>query len=586
MTDKTRMVTRRLFLGGGVVGAGLALTGCNFEGGSSSTQDDEGGGGGGPTGTVRMSMGSVESLDPHYVNNAMLVVPAGLLEGLTFSNDEGTEPIPAAAESWEVSDDGLTYTFTMRSGATWSNGDPVTAADAEWSFKRLLTPTGAGSNYAAGASSYLNGLNIKGASEFLGAETDDWSTVGVTAPDDSTLEIELASPNSDFLLLLSHYSMVLVHPPSLEDGGQEWMQPENWVGNGAYVPDQWEPTTSLRMVANDAYWDYENVSVQTIELVIGMDETARMASFDTGDIDITGGSATTVDEREDLQELASRVDGYSLRYLQRMWGGHEASEDVRVRQALSMAIDREAIAAIKSTDEAGPSLIPGNVVPGWDESLAMAYDVDGARALMSDAGLDQVPNLRIQYNFEDPWLAVLADQWQEAFDTEVTIDILESGVHSDTRWQPYEDDSVISLYGGTFSGLPTMTNWVNNIFPPSYVMQFSMPTADWLEYQEIQVDDSLSDVDRAVALEEKLRGSADPKAVEFADRAAEAMGILDEDERTAAYIEAAMLREGLAFTIPISWSGRLMLVAEKVSGFHLRPSPEYAYYKYLTVDDS
>ncbi|HIZ35335.1 MAG TPA: hypothetical protein H9815_06120, partial [Candidatus Ruania gallistercoris] len=128
-----------------------------------------------------MSMGSIESLDPHYVNNAMLVVPAGLLEGLTFSNDEGTEAIPAAAESWEVSDDGLNYTFTMRQGATWSNGDPVTADDAEWSFQRLLSPTGAGSNYAAGASSYLNGLNIKGASEFLGAETDDWSTVGITA---------------------------------------------------------------------------------------------------------------------------------------------------------------------------------------------------------------------------------------------------------------------------------------------------------------------------------------------------------------------------------------------------------------------
>ena len=587
MTDNTFMITRRLFLGGGAAGAAIALGGCNFQGGSDTAPGDGGGGdGSGPSGTVRISMGSIESLDPHYVNNAMLVVPAGLLEGLTFSNDEGTEAIPAAAESWEVSDDGLNYTFTMRQGATWSNGDPVTADDAEWSFKRLLSPTGAGSNYAAGASSYLNGLNIKGASEFLGAETDDWSTVGITASDESTLEIELASPNSDFLLLLSHYSMVLVHPPSLEGGGQEWMQPENWVGNGAYVPEFWEPTTSLQMVANESYWDYENVGVQTIELVIGMDETAREASFDAGEIDITGASATSVAEREDLQELVAQVDGYSVRYLQRMWGGHEASNDVRVRQALSMAIDREAIAAIKSTDEAGTSLVPGNVVPGWDESIAQEYDVDGARALMEEAGLDQVPPLRIQYNFEDPWLSVLADQWQEAFDTEVTIDILESGVHSDTRWAPYENDSVISLYGGTFSGLPTMTNWVNNIFPPSYVMQFSMSTADWMEYQEIQADESLGDVERATALDEKLRSSADPKAVEFADKAAAAMGILDEGERTAAYLEAAQIREELAYTIPISWSGRMMLVAEKVSGFYLRPSPEYAYYKYLTVDES
>src|SRR5699024_4115085 len=130
MTDNRFMITRRLFLGGGALGTAVALGGCNFQGGSSSSQEGGDGDGGGPTGTVRMSMGSIDSLDPHYVNNAMLVVPAGLLEGLTFSNDEGTEAIPAAAESWEVSEDGLVYTFTMREGATWSNGDPVTADHA------------------------------------------------------------------------------------------------------------------------------------------------------------------------------------------------------------------------------------------------------------------------------------------------------------------------------------------------------------------------------------------------------------------------------------------------------------------------
>src|SRR5699024_2964712 len=157
---------------------------------------------------------------------------------------------------------GTVYTFTMREGATWSNGDPVTAGDAEWSFKRLLSPTGAGSNYASGASSYLGGLGIKGADEHLSGASDDWDSVGISAPDDSTLVVELAMPNADFLLMMSHYSMVLVQPPTLEEYGTDWMQPENWVGNGAFVPEVWEPTTSLQMRANDAYWDYENVGVQ------------------------------------------------------------------------------------------------------------------------------------------------------------------------------------------------------------------------------------------------------------------------------------------------------------------------------------
>src|SRR5690625_1298677 len=460
-------LNRRIFLGGGVSAAAVALAGCNFTGDAGGSSDGNGNGdadgGGGPSGTLRLyfSGATIDSLDPHYVNNAMIVVPSGLLEGLVFADDESTGAVPAAAEDWEVSEDETVYTFYMRQGATWSNGDPVTADDAEWSFQRLLTPTGAGTNYAARASSYLTGRGILGATDFMAGATDDWGSVGIQALDEDTLEIELEAPNADSLLLMSHYSMALVHPPSLEDGGQDWMLPENWVGNGAYVPDVWEPTTQLRMVANESYWDYENVGVQTVDHALGLDGTSSLASFTAGEIDIAVAGAATLDERGDLEENRVQVDGYTMRYIQRMWGGHEAGNDARVRRALSMAIDREAIAELSSSDEAGVSLIPGNVVPGWDESLAIPYDVDGARALLQEAGLDQMPNLRVQFNFDDAWLPILADQWEQAFDTSVNIDILEGGVHSETRWQPHEDDSVISFYGGTFSGVSTLNNWIN-----------------------------------------------------------------------------------------------------------------------------
>src|SRR5690625_3892918 len=236
MTDhKDVRLNRRVFLGGGVGSAALALGGCGFsDSGASSSADDDSASAenGGPSGSVRIvfTHGAIDSLDPHYVNNAMLVVPAGLLEGLVFANDDSTDVVPAAAESWEVSEDQTVYTFQMRQGATWSNGDPVVAGDAEWSFRRLLTPTGAGTDYTSGASSYLTGLGIAGAEDFMTGATDDWESVGISAPDDDTLVVELEAPNADFLITMSHYSMVLVHPPSLEDGGQEWMQPENWVG--------------------------------------------------------------------------------------------------------------------------------------------------------------------------------------------------------------------------------------------------------------------------------------------------------------------------------------------------------------------
>src|SRR5699024_5775935 len=129
---------------------------------------------------------------------------------------------------WDVSDDGLVYTFHMRSGATWSNGDPVTAEHVEWTYHRLLTPTGATVGAASGSTSYQLGLGITGASDFAAGTLADWEQVGVKALDDATVEITLDQLNPGFLMGMTHYSMVLLHPESLESKPKDWMQPENF----------------------------------------------------------------------------------------------------------------------------------------------------------------------------------------------------------------------------------------------------------------------------------------------------------------------------------------------------------------------
>jgi len=580
---------RRLFLGGGVSATALALAGCSFdEGGSSADSDTEDGNGSGPSGsaTLRLTPATIDSLDPHYVNNAMIVVPAGLLEGLVFSNEDVTDVLPAAAESWEVSEDETLYTFTMREGATWSNGDPVTADDAEWSFRRLLTPTGAGSTYTTGASSYLTGIGIKGAVDHMTGAIDDWDEVGVRALDESTLEVELEAPNADFLIMMSHYSMVLVHPASVEEDAQAWMEPENWVGNGAFVPTRWDPTSSLQMEANETYWDYENVGLRSIEMLLGMDNTAALASFTSGEIDAAVAEATVVEQREDLQEQLVQVPGYAVSYLRYMYGGHEAARDQRVRQALSMAIDREALAAAASTTfEPGTSLIPGNTVPGWDESIAVSYDPDAARDLLDEAGYgDDLPNIRIQSSSEGETTVLLADQWAEVFGVEVNIDVLEAGVHSESLTQPVEDDSLIHVRPGSFGGISTMNNWINNIFGPDFMMQASLSADDFMAYQDIEADDSMDGAEKAEALGAFMREHADPDTVAFSDLAAEAAAELDADTRLAKFLEAAQIREQSAWVYPLTWDAWSFVVSEDIGGFQLRPSPEFIYYKYLTLD--
>ena len=463
MTNTQTFFSRRRFMG---VGAGVAAVGalgaCSFEGGGSSGGAG-GGGGDGEAARFRMFGTVLDSLDPHYVNDALYYVAAGLLEGLVLSNDDVTGVEPAAAESWEASEDGLTYTFTMREGAVWSNGDPITSADAEASFRRVLTPTGAGSSYTTGSTSYLPGLGIKGAVDFQSGVTDDWSTVGVTAPDERTIVIELDVPNPDFLIGMSHYSMLLVHTPTIEELGTDWMLPENWVGNGPYKPSSWNPTSSLALVSNEAYWDHDNLGLQSIELVLGMDDTAAQVSFQSGDLDITIANAVAEADPANAEYLV--VDpGFAVQYVRFMYGSHEAVRDVRVRKAISMAIDREALASLRpDAADAGLSLIPGNVVSEWEESLATSFDPDGARALMSEAGYDTVPPIRLQSSSESPFFNLLLDTWADVFDVETSNDVLEAGVHSESLTQGVDDSSKISVFSSSFGGISTLNNWISNI---------------------------------------------------------------------------------------------------------------------------
>lgn len=573
---------RRALLGAGIGGTGLLATGCSI------FDSDSGGGGGGggddgPAITIARTS-DIDSLDPHYVNSSMYILPASMMEGLVMQDEDGSDVVPALAESWEVSEDELTYTFHLRQ-ANWSNGDPITAEDAVWSFERLLTPTGAGSGYTTGASSYLPSVGIRGAADYQAGALDSFDEVGISAPDESTVVIELEDPNPDLLLNMSHYSMSVLHPPSVDAEPQNWTQPENWVGNGPYVLTNWVPNSTLEMERNPEYWDADSVQVQRITVQLAGELTTQTLAFRNDELDIIGVTGETLQTDPDLEESAVRVDGYSTFYLQSMWGGHEALQDQRVRRAISMAIDREAMTETDAGIEAAGSLIPDSV-PGWSEELLVPFDPDGARALLKEAGImDDLPGLRIQAGYEEPILEVMREGLIDVLGIDVTIDVLESGVHAETRWQLHEDTSTMSYYYGSFAGVSTMPNWIFNIFGTDHVRQFSMPYEAWEEMEAVQSDDSLEGNEVAAEVEEILSTQSTDDAQQYAVMAEDAMTTLDEDERAQKFIAAAKQREELAYTVPLAWGAQLLAASDRLSGIQLRPSPEGYYYKHLTVSE-
>jgi len=180
-------------------------------------------------------------LDPQVVStNQAAAISMALCEGLTNYDPRDLHPVPGVSASWEVSSDGLTYTFHLRPDARWSNGDSVTADDFVFSAHRILSPK------FAGEFAYMF-FPVRGAEDFALGRTSDFSTVGIRALDPHTLRYELRQPAPFFLTLVAHWSWYPVHPATIlkfgrmDQFGTAWTRPGNFVGNGPFALEQWRP---------------------------------------------------------------------------------------------------------------------------------------------------------------------------------------------------------------------------------------------------------------------------------------------------------------------------------------------------------
>lgn len=382
------------------------------------------------------------SLDPHIATGVTEnKIISALTEGLVAhhkSDDNAVEP--GVAERWEHNADYSVWTFFLNPEARWSNGDRVTAHDFVFSFERMLSP--------ALAAEYGQMLFImKNAREFNSGEVTDFADVGAKALDDTTLELTLVGPTPFFLSMLMHYSWFPVHPPTIErNGGMtdrdgRWTLPGNHVGNGPFMLAEWRPNQYIKVVPNPYYWDREVVRLNAIYYLVIGDANTERRMFDSRRLHVTNTlpSNDIAWFRANRPEVL-RIAPYLGTYFYRFNVTRAPLNDVRVRQALSKAIDRELL--VEAVVQGGQQAAFGYVPPGFNDYQTprmVEFNPEEARRLLAEAGFPNgrgFPRKTILFNTLEDHRKIaeaIAAMWREHLNIQVDMENKEWKVYLDAQ---------------------------------------------------------------------------------------------------------------------------------------------------------
>lgn len=321
-------------------------------------------------------------IDPaHVTDQGGMRVAAAIFEGLTRIDEHG-QAEPGLASHWEVSDDGLTYTFHLREEARWSDGRPVTADDFVRAWERTLRPA-TGSGYANVMYPIVN------AEAYHSGEIDDFGKVGARAIDERTLEVRLVNPTPYFIDLCAFITLAPTPVELVEKHGGRWTMPQHVVGTGAYRLVGWKLDDRFQLERNPYYWDADNVQIGTIDVLSVSDPNTAINYFLTGTADLITDKAmipaALVDVLADQPWFHSgpMLGTYFIRFNVTK----PPFDDLRIRQAFALAVDRSRITE-KITRlgelEAFSFTPPGT--GGYTPPEGPGFDPERARELLAEAG--------------------------------------------------------------------------------------------------------------------------------------------------------------------------------------------------------
>jgi len=347
-----------------------------------------------------------QSLDPAIITGEPEIrIVQALFEGLTTRNAKG-EVIPGVAQSWTLSPDGLTYSFTLRPNAKWSNGDPVTAYDFLKSWERALNPLT--------ASQYSYQLYYLANGEAYGTgKLTDFSQVGVKTLDEHTLVVTLVHPTAYFLELATLPVLYPVYLPTIQKYGNDWMKPGRIVSNGPYVLKKWRLNDYILVETNPYYW--RPVPIHRIKVLPTDSPTACFNLFYSRKTDLildkTSIPAELVPEIRNKPYFHANPFGATT--FVRFNVKRKPFDDVRVRKALALALDKKDIVTkiTRAGEPVANTLVPPDSA-GYTPPQGLSYNVEEARRLLAEAGYPDgrgFPDVTMLYPARSNWVQIATE---------------------------------------------------------------------------------------------------------------------------------------------------------------------------------
>lgn len=439
------------------------------------------------------------TFDPGLLSDTIAAdISRQLFEGLYEQDNEGNL-VPALAAGRDVSEDGKTYTFHLRPDAKWSNGQPVTAHDFVYAWRRVVNPE-TNSSYAW----YIGLMSVVNAGEIIAGNKQP-QELGIQAIDDYTLQVQLDTAISYFPMMLTLSTTFPVPRDVVEEHGDLWVRPDNIVSNGAYKLQSHTPNEQAVLVRNPHYWNDENTILDELHSLVINDENIAFTRYLAGELDKTDLPTGQFPKlKKDMPTETFAFPRFCTYYyaFNRSETGLEALQDVRVRKALSYAIDREILTerVLQSGEEPTFTLTPKFTAGFTEPSLPfMEWDqqqrIEEAQKLLADAGYTRTNPLKLNllYNTGEPHKKVavtISAMWKRYLGVVTTLENVEWKTMLNRR---SENDYEVTRHGwcGDYNEASTFLNLFSDT-PEDNVGGFFDPVIDGIMKDAKQVEDPAS----------------------------------------------------------------------------------------------